>query len=242
MRIYKNEGETPLECLERFRKENPKYKDSILSYAGRLDPMAEGELLVLVDEENKEREKYLNLDKVYEVDILFGVKTDTGDILGKIEGFNPLKPLGVKPLNFSSFVGEIVLPYPIYSSKTVNGKPLFQWAREGKINEIEIPTATTIIYNIRLIEFWELNSQIVLEKVYERIKKVKGDFRQKEIIKSWEVELKGKNDQFNLCKLEVSCSSGTYMRSLAEAIAMSMGTIGIAWKIKRTAILQKSNK
>ena len=68
--IYKNEGETPLECLERFRVEQPIYKDAVLSYAGRLDPMAEGVMLVLVDEENKNREKYLSLDKTYEVEIL----------------------------------------------------------------------------------------------------------------------------------------------------------------------------
>ena len=48
VQIYKNEGETPLECLERFRVEQPLYKDATLSYAGRLDPMAEGILLVLV--------------------------------------------------------------------------------------------------------------------------------------------------------------------------------------------------
>ncbi len=242
MRFYKNEGETPLEALNRLRKENPQYEDSTLSYAGRLDPMAEGELLVLVDDENKEREKYLNFDKAYEVDILFGIKTDTGDILGvirKIEGFHPLNILGVKPLNFSSFIGDITLPYPTYSSRTVNGKPLFQIARENKIDEIEIPIKTSKIFSIKLLEEYSLNSEEILKQIKSRIKKVNGDFRQEEIIQTWEKNLKGKNEEFQIYKIEVKCSSGTYMRSLAEAIAQSLGTCGMAWKIKRTQILAK---
>jgi len=55
-----------------------------MTYAGRLDPLAEGLLLVLTGEECKNKEKYLGLDKEYEVDVLFGFATDTYDILGKV--------------------------------------------------------------------------------------------------------------------------------------------------------------
>jgi len=60
--VYKNIGETPLECLERIRSERQELVKERLSYAGRLDPMAEGVMLILVGDENKEREKYLGLD------------------------------------------------------------------------------------------------------------------------------------------------------------------------------------
>lgn len=82
LNLYKKVGETPLECLGRWVKQNPKYENMKMTYAGRLDPMAEGELLVLVGEECYEKEKYLGLDKEYEFDILFGFGTDTYDILG----------------------------------------------------------------------------------------------------------------------------------------------------------------
>ncbi len=82
--IYKKLGETPLECLNRLRLEKPDYKEAVLSYAGRLDPMAEGVLLVLVGEENKNREKYLSLSKTYIVEILWGIETDTYDLLGRV--------------------------------------------------------------------------------------------------------------------------------------------------------------
>ena len=55
-----------------------------MTYAGRLDPMASGVLLVLAGEETKNKDKYLGLDKEYDFEILFGFATDTYDILGKV--------------------------------------------------------------------------------------------------------------------------------------------------------------
>lgn len=82
--IYKKIGETPLEALTRLRESVPEYKEETLSYAGRLDPMAAGVMLVLAGDANKEREKYLNLEKDYSAEILFGISTDTYDTLGLI--------------------------------------------------------------------------------------------------------------------------------------------------------------
>ncbi len=231
--VYKNDGETPLECLERFRREHPEYKDAVLSYAGRLDPMAEGLLLVLVGEENKNREKYLGLDKVYEIEVLFGVKTDTGDVLGLVSNWSKM-PFDQGVL--SSFFGLSTQPYPSYSSKTVQGKPLFQWAREGKLDEIEIPERTSTIYSIELMGEREISAPVLLDEVLWRISKVKGDFRQEEIMDSWRQALLESPAVFSIVSLRVSCSSGTYMRTLAESIAGKLGTVSLAWKIKRVKI------
>lgn len=242
--IYKNEGETPLEALDRLRVEQPEYKDAVLSYAGRLDPMAEGKLLVLVGEENKEREKYLALDKEYEVEILFGVGTDTGDILGITTPAGPdhsksaldgrTEGVGNVQDVIQSFVGKFTQKYPHYSSKTVQGKPLFQWAREGRLDEIKIPEREAEIYSIGLLKTYEMSGEEILKKVSERIGKVKGDFRQKEILNSWKESLVGKECMMGtIIQIRVSCSSGTYMRSLAEAIGQKAGNRAIAWSIKR---------
>ena len=56
LNLYKQMGETPRERLERLRKEKSEYAHEVLSYAGRLDPMAEGVLLCLVGAENKHRD------------------------------------------------------------------------------------------------------------------------------------------------------------------------------------------
>ncbi|MDO8575301.1 MAG: hypothetical protein Q7R78_01200 [bacterium] len=78
----KRVGETPLECLNRFKLDNPLYKDLPLTYAGRLDPLAEGVLVILAGEKRLEKEKYNYCDKEYTADILFGINTDTHDYLG----------------------------------------------------------------------------------------------------------------------------------------------------------------
>ena len=70
--IYKKIGQTPLMALENLRFENPEWVDLPMTYAGRLDPTAEGLLLVLVGEDCKEKDKYLGLSKEYELSILFG--------------------------------------------------------------------------------------------------------------------------------------------------------------------------
>lgn len=235
--IYKNEGETPLECLERFRFEHPEYKDAVLSYAGRLDPMAEGLLLILVNEENKNREKYLGLDKVYDIEVLFGIKTDTGDILGKVvkdDNFGMPKVLNEEVLE--SFIGLFTQKYPHYSSKTVQGKPLFQWAREGRLDEIEIPERTSTIYSIDSLGEREIAADDLLDEVLFRIGKVKGDFRQEEIMDSWKKTLSESDVSFPVLSLRVSCSSGAYMRTLAEGMASKLGVPGLAWRIKRVKI------
>ena len=77
LNLYKEVGETPLERLERFKKDNSEYANEKMTYAGRLDPMAEGVLIVLVGEECLNKEKYLGLDKEYEFEVLFGFRTDT---------------------------------------------------------------------------------------------------------------------------------------------------------------------
>lgn len=113
----------------------------MLGYAGRLDPMAEGVLVVLVGDENKRREAYLSLNKEYIVEILFGFETDSYDMLGLAPSSlaGQEKNTDVLKSYLGSFVDVHDQEYPPYSSKTVVGKPLFVWAREGNIGTIKIP-------------------------------------------------------------------------------------------------------
>ena len=81
--VNKQPGETPLEALARYRATRPDLVATTpMTYAGRLDPMASGTLLVLVGDECKNKDAYLGLDKEYEIEVLFGISTDTQDALG----------------------------------------------------------------------------------------------------------------------------------------------------------------
>ena len=85
MILEKEIGETPLSCTERWRTSRPDLIGVPLSYAGRLDPMASGKLLILIGEECKQQATYHGLDKEYEFSILFDVSSDSQDVLGRIK-------------------------------------------------------------------------------------------------------------------------------------------------------------
>lgn len=245
LNLYKKSGETPLQTIERFRADNPEYQNMTLSYAGRLDPMAEGVLLVLVGEENKNREQYLNLGKEYSFDVLFGVSTDTYDILGLVK--NQSLDIGCPSSGFSrlllensiqKFKGKFNQKYPPYSSRTVDGKQLWQWAREGAINKIKIPEREVEIHNITLVNIFELTKSELKETIIRKISLVDGDFRQKEILESWNNFFKQSNqDKFFVASFDIHCSSGTYVRSIASALGEQIGSGGaLALKIIRTKV------
>ena len=239
IKVYKKAGETPLMCLQKLKKDRPELSLLSMTYAGRLDPLAEGVLLILVGDECNKKDEYLNLPKEYEIEVLFGFATDTYDVMGK---------LGQTILNSSSdyvslmqailpeFIGKIKQKYPPYSSRPVNGKPLFQWAREGKLDEIDIPSHDVFIENIEIIGANNYLGAELLSKIKEDIGKVKGDFRQEEILHIWEKELKGKEEKYPVVKLRISCGSGAYMRSIANDIGEKLGTGALALKIIRTKV------
>ncbi|MFZ3011455.1 MAG: hypothetical protein WA060_00415 [Minisyncoccia bacterium] len=244
--LNKKEGETPLEALENFRlkktKKYPEYKNIKMTYAGRLDPMASGLLLILAGEETKNKEKYLTLEKEYEFQVLFGFSTDTFDILGKVVS-RELVELNKRDLkkkikeNLKNFLGEIIQKYPIYSSKTVKGRPLFVYARRGE--EVEIPERKIFIKKLKLDKIIEINNKKLFKNIEKRIKKVKGDFRQKEILEIWRETLRVSNKGqkvFPIAKFDIKCSSGTYVRGIANALGNMVGMPALAFSIKRTRI------
>ena len=240
---YKNEGETPLECLTRLKDEGFLPAHDKFTYAGRLDPMAEGLLIFLRGEVIKNKHDFLALEKEYEVEILLGVNTDTGDILGLINSCVPGDVVfDLKNISnvCESFVGESEVPYPWFSSKTLKGKPLYEWAREFASEEsgddctaggeeggeaggtscgVEEQIENKDIFlrpmtklSIKEIEFQSLSllpKTDLLENVSRRIGKVKGDFRQEQIIHTW-------MDKIAIKKLTKKTLKGTTKESRAH--------------------------
>lgn len=237
--IYKPLGMTPLQALDSLRIIQPKLQDKKLAYAGRLDPMAEGLLIVLVGDECKKRDTYQMLPKTYEVTILFGFDTDTYDALGIITSKNnPPAPNISEQITqiLPGFLGSHKQQYPPYSSVRVNGKPLFYWAREGLIDSVTIPTKTIEIQEITMLSSGTYISADLLRKIDDTIPLVSGDFRQKEIIEQWKKELSGTHDLFPYVTIRVSCTQGSYMRSLAREIGKKAGEPALAFSIKRIAV------
>lgn len=237
LNIYKPLGASPLNAIELFRKQNSEYKDVKLGYAGRLDPMAEGVLLVLIGEELKKQRAYWALDKEYEAEILFGFETDTYDILGvpKILKYKAIPENFKKHLK--NFEGKFTFEYPPYSSRTVNGKPLFWWARRNKLDEIKIPKKTVEIKNIEFLNKKSIDKKELEKIIIQRINLVQGNFRQKLIKITWKKILKEtKQEKFYIIKIRALVSSGTYIRSIAQRLGETLGTGAVLFHLKRTRV------
>lgn len=246
--IEKLIGETPLQATERLRIESNLPKNIPLSYAGRLDPMASGKLLVLIGEECKQQEMYHALDKEYEFSILFGISSDSGDILGIIRRCAP-SAIARDALErvVAHLDKTIELPYPHFSSKTVKGKPLHIWTLENRLHEIDIPIKQSTLYKLSLIGLEAVSRKDILSLVSRKIASVKEvtesskvlgrNFRREDVLASWQrLSKMHESEMLQLATLRCIASSGTYMRSLAERIAQEMGTCGLAYSIHRKTI------
>ncbi|KAL8825416.1 MAG: hypothetical protein Q9170_007796 [Blastenia crenularia] len=108
-----------------------------VGHGGTLDPMATGVLIVGVGKGTKHLQSFLNCTKTYEATVLFGAATDTYDSLGKILNKAPYAHVTrmVVEEALQKFRGSIKQRPPLYSALRMDGKRLYEYAREGK----EIP-------------------------------------------------------------------------------------------------------
>ena len=123
-----------------------------IGHTGTLDPFAEGILLIAVNKGLKVVKLLNYKDKEYIAKVKLGIKTDTLDITGNIleekkEELNKEELLEV----LKSFIGDYSYEVPIYSAIKVNGKKLYEYARNDQ--KVELPIKDSYIYDIKLIDF-----------------------------------------------------------------------------------------
>jgi len=234
--IYKPLGLTPLQALENLKKQKLKLSSEVLSYAGRLDPMAEGLILVLVGDENKKRREFERLDKEYEFEAILGIETDSYDLLGipKIG-----KEINISTTQINSFIKKNIpktlQKYPPYSAFKIKGKPLYYWTRRGV--KIDIPKREIEVKKLKLIDRYTISPEKFSDEIITRINLVKGDFRQKEILNEWKAFFKeNKKEAFDVLKFSFRCSSGGYVRPLVDSLGEKLGTKAVTFSIKRVKI------
>ena len=248
MILEKSVGQTPLAALESWKSEHPDYARMVACYAGRLDPMASGKLLVLIGDECKKQKSYTGLDKEYEIEVLLGIGSDTGDVLGMPEASDdvPVKDRTIATALWKE-LGAHSRAYPAFSSKTVNGKPLFLYTLEGTLSSINVPTHIEQVYRITHKDTYAVSCADLEKRVSDFLsrvprtnepsKKLGEDFRVDAIRAQWESLFKrAQGRSFTVLRLKVVCASGTYMRSLAGRIGESLGTTALALSIHRSKI------
>ena len=205
--IVDKEGITSFDVIRNVRKE---YNIKKVGHIGTLDPLASGVLPVLIGKATKLSDYLMMHDKEYIAKIILGKKTSTGDREGNVIEEKEIEKSKISKENIeavlNSFLGESYQIPPMYSAIKVNGKKLYELARENK--EIE---RTPRKINIAKIELLKIENVNVNENANL----------------SWQsIEITYK----------AQCSKGTYIRTLSEDIAEKLGTVGYMSYLRRTRV------
>ena len=125
-----------------------------VGHTGTLDPNATGVLPLLLGMGTKLSKYLIEHDKEYDVTLKFGIKTDTADVEGKVveEREFDLSKIEKDKLEeiLNSFIGKQKQMPPMYSAIKVNGKKLYEYAREG--SAVEVSSREIEIFSIQLID------------------------------------------------------------------------------------------
>ena len=193
LNIYKEQGFTSHDVVAKLRGI---CKQKKIGHTGTLDPDAVGVLPVCLGKATKVCDLLTDKDKTYEAVLQLGVVTDTQDMSGEI--------LSKQEVSVSreeieeavmSFVGDYDQIPPMYSALKVNGKKLYELAREGKVVE-----------------------------------------RKARRITIHEIEISKINMEQKTVTMTVSCSKGTYIRTLCHDIGEKIGCGGAMATLKRTKV------
>lgn len=245
--IEKARGETPRAALERWRTAQNIHPRIPLSYAGRLDPLASGKLLVLMGDECTRQDYYRSLDKEYVFELLCGVSTDTGDILG-MPTYAPAPAITATSVQqaLARFIGTRAYPYPQYASHVISGKSLTEWSHIGHIWRDGAPEGLMTYDRLVLERVDMLTCGALHERVEHALASVSetaanaamgNAFRITEIRAAWEHMVRtATSDTFPVFTIRATCASGAYIRSLAPCVARSLRARGMALSIERTMI------
>ena len=169
-------------------------------HTGTLDPLATGLLAVCLGEATKYSQDLFNADKTYLTTIQFGVKTDSGDAEGKIiatQAYTGDQETSAFSATLEAlkpqFLGAIQQVPPMYSALKKDGRPLYAYAREGEVFELEAREV-----HIRSLRWLSV--------------------------------------AYPYAQLEVSCSKGTYIRSLVSDMGDVLGCGAHLTALRRTQI------
>ena len=190
--VYKEKGFTSHDVVAKLRGIVGQKK---IGHTGTLDPDATGVLPVCLGKATKLCDLLTDKNKTYEAVLLLGKTTDTQDITGEVLEEKSTEALTEEKVReaIEGFIGDYEQIPPMYSALKVNGKKLYELAREGKV--IERKARPVKILDIQILE-------IDLPKV----------------------------------RMEVSCSKGTYIRTLCQDIGEKLGCGGCMESLIRTRV------
>lgn len=157
--IYKEKGFTSHDVVAKLRG---MLKQKKIGHTGTLDPNAEGVLPICIGKATKVCDLITDKDKTYETVLQLGITTDTQDTTGCILSEKEVISSKQEICQvIASFQGNYMQTPPMYSAIKINGKRLYELAREGK--EVERKARLVTIYENRIIEISKDCREIFME-------------------------------------------------------------------------------
>ena len=157
--IDKPEGFTSFDVIAKLRGMS---KIRRIGHAGTLDPMATGVLPCLFGTAARLCDIMPCDEKIYQTTVLFGISTDTQDITGKVLSKSDVKITREQLESvLPQFRGDIMQTPPMYSAVSVNGKRLYDLAREGV--EVERPSRQITVFSLEMLSFDQAAQTAVFE-------------------------------------------------------------------------------
>ena len=205
--MYKEKDWTSFDVVAKVKGILGGKKSRKVGHAGTLDPLAEGVLLILTDEDTKKQDQIMSLEKEYVCEIAFGAQSITYDLEGELT-FDALPPSNTDlkaniEKHLPKYLGQIEQQVPPYSAAKVGGKKLYIEARKGNIKKTKLPVKKVTIHKIELLDFYKQKLQA---------------------------------KELPVAKLKITCSKGTYVRSIANDLGNDLGVGGVLVSLVRTRV------
>jgi tRNA pseudouridine(55) synthase len=249
--LWKPYGITSTQFVKEYQE---KIKCNKATCTGRLDPLAQGALMILTDEDTKKMSSFLKKDKIYKFDMILGLETESHDCLSKIvNNYNETQDI-LKNMD-SRFIIEKMhefisrytkQKFPLVSSFVTKHdylkKPLWWFYKNGYKN-VSLPEKSIKVNYYNVLQTRKETGKILSEKFMNRIEQIKNvklqnDLNTEETIFQWK-NYNQKNKEFIVVSMEMSVSTGFYIRRFCHDFGKFIGTNGIAFDITRTKIVNE---
>ena len=249
--IFKPYGLTPKDVIDEIIKKTSAKK---ATFNGRLDPMACGCMRIYLDNACHLSQFDAGLDKNYRFKMGLGLESSSHDLLGfpVFDQTDEHIIYKIEP-EISSFLHSLKTKYvqelPHFSSFRVENReglkqPLWWWKKNNKIQDVHVPSFERKLYDFKMNGAEYIPLSRVAEIAIERISNIslKHEFYQREILHEWHKLQEYPVAEIAVFEMQVSVSSGFYVRKLVEDIGVHLGVKIITIEIERLNYFQSQQQ
>lgn len=252
LKLWKEFGVTSNEFVRKYGEENGIDK---LCYAGRLDPMAQGVMVVLTGAADVRRMKeFMNKSKTYRFKMVLGVSTESLDPLGKIKEMR--YDVALLDVDYIDLLQRFVKSYsrqvyPLVSQYKVEHAGMRKsllWFYANGYRDLELPSKQVQIYDYKIHAVERVDMTMMVREFLQRLSLVVGEKTRRDIKvdmfeESWRSVLDcddggggSESGKWMVVDMELHVNGGFYIRQFCEDFGKYVGVPAMAFDITRVSV------